>query len=268
MSDKPLLGTVRASSWPALFDCAMRWQYQNIMGLRLPSSGAACTGHGLHRGTAVYDNQRLAGEAPKIEAAYSALVDTIYKPEGDVVWEHDFGQEKAERIGIALLDNYAATIAPTHEFRAVEVKCEALDVTTDSGIIRLTGTADRVRVTEAGEGISDIKSGATAVNAAGEVKTKGHHMQTGIYRIMAEATLQRRLEAPDELIGMQTNGKARVAFAELRDSRTALVGDHDTPGMIEIAAKMLKAGSFPPNPSSVLCSPKYCPGYQRCKFHD
>lgn len=27
------LATIRASSWPSLFDCAHRWYFQNIVGL-------------------------------------------------------------------------------------------------------------------------------------------------------------------------------------------------------------------------------------------
>ena len=87
---------------------------------------------------------------------------------------------------------------------------------------------DRVRVKDDGsEGVCDIKSGTNAVSADGTVATKGHHLQTGIYRILAEAALDRVLDAPDEIIGLQTNGKARVGCAEIRDSRTPLVGDAD-----------------------------------------
>jgi hypothetical protein len=110
-----------------------------------------------------------------------------------------------------------------------------------------------------------------AVNAEGRANTKGHHLQTGIYRLMAEHVLERTLEAPDEIVGMQTakTEKAqRIAAAEIRDSRTPLVGDENQPGLIEMAARMLKTGLFPPNPGSILCSPKYCAGYSRCKFHD
>jgi RecB family exonuclease len=165
--------------------------------------------------------------------------------------------------------NYAEQIAPVHVYRAIEVQCKALDITTDDGIVRITGTTDRVRVTEDGEeGISDLKSGKTAVSADGRAVTKGHHLQTGIYKIMAEHELGRAMNAPDEIIGMQVAGTARVGTGEIRDSRTPLVGDDTGPGLIELAARMLRTGTFPPNPKSNLCSPKYCGGYSRCKFHD
>jgi RecB family exonuclease len=266
------LGTVRASSWPTLFDCSLRWYYQNVVGLRLPSSGYAQLGTALHKSTAVYDTPTLTGESGSISDACDALAETIAKPTADVQWDDDLRQEAAIDIGVALTKRYAAEIAPTHTYRAVEVRCDDMRIATADGVVRITGVTDRVRVTEDGrEGIADLKSGKTAVSAEGKANTKGHHLQTGIYRLMAENALQRPLDAPDEIIGLQT-GKTekaqRVAAAEIRDSRTPLVGDGDAPGLIEMAARMLRTGLFPPNPKSTLCSPKYCAGFPRCKFHD
>jgi len=269
MSERAILGTIRASSWPRLFDCALRFYYQDICHMRLPVGGKGRTGTALHRATAIYDQHTVEGSTPSIEEAKDKLVSTIRVEDEPVAWDDDFGKDKAEKIGLLLVDSYVREIVPTHEWRAVEVNCDALDVTTPDGVIRLCGSTDRVRITEDGrEGISDLKSGANAVSADGKVATKGHHLQTGIYRILAEATLERTLDAPDEIIGLQTNGKARVGCGEIKDSRRPLVGDEDSPGMIEIAAKMLKSGTFPPNPQSYLCSVKYCAGWSRCKFHD
>jgi len=267
-----ILGTVRASSWSTMFDCSLRWYYQNVMKLRLPSGGAARLGTALHKSTAVYDTASVAGAVPSIEHACDALVDVIHDPGADVQWDDDLRPLDAEAIGLALTRRYVAEIVPTHEYRAVEIQCTALDITTDSGVIRLTGTTDRVRLTDDGqEGIADIKSGSKAVDTNGRAVTKGRHLQTGIYKLMAENALQRPLDAPDEIIGLQT-GKTergqRVGVAEIADSRTPLVGFDEVPGLIELAARMLKAGSFPPNPQSYLCSPKYCPGFHKCRFHD
>lgn len=266
------VGVVRASSWPTLFDCSLRWYYQNVMRLRLPSNGKARLGIGLHRATAVYDTPALTGGKGNLDEAANALVDAIEKPDEEVQWDEDLQPGSAINIGLSLTAKYAERIAPTQTYRAVEIKCDALDIATGDGVIRLVGTTDRVRVTDDGrEGISDIKSGRTAVSADGKAKTKGHHLQTGIYRLMAENALGRVLEAPDQIIGLntaKTEVAQRVAVGEIRDSRTPLVGDDEVPGMIELAARMLKSGIFPPNPGSTLCSPKYCAGYSKCKFHD
>jgi hypothetical protein len=269
MSEPAILGTIRASSWPTLFDCSLRWYYQNVRGMRTPSRGKSQLGTALHKATAVYDTPRVNGDAGNLSEALGALVETLEKPAQEVVWDDDFKQPKAESIGLALTRNYAEQIAPSHQYRAVEIACNALDITTESGVVRINGTTDRVRVTEDGrEGISDIKSGGRAVGADGRAVTKGHHLQTGIYRIMAEAALERVLDAPDEIIGLQVAANARVGCGEIGDSRTPLVGDADSPGLIEMAGRMLKSGIFPPNPRSMLCSPVYCGGYGVCKFHD
>lgn len=267
-----ILGTVRASSWPTLFDCSLRWYYGNVVGLRLPASGNARLGTAIHRSTAAYDTPRLTGAQPNLTEACDVVAQTIEAPDEDVRWESDLLPDAAKDIGVALTRKYASVIAPTHTYRAVEVACDALDVATPDGTIRLTGTTDRVRVTEDGrEGIADLKSGKTAVGADGRATTKGHHLQTGIYRLLAEHAIGRTLDAPDEIIGLntaKTDAAQRVGCAEIGDSRTPLVGSEDSPGLIEMAAKMLRTGLFPPNPRSTLCNPKYCAGYGRCRFHD
>jgi RecB family exonuclease len=188
------------------------------------------------------------------------------------VWDDDLQPSAAISIGVALTKRYVSEIATTHEYRAVEVKCTALDIATDHGVVRLTGTTDRVRVTPEGkEGIADIKSGGKAVDTSGRANTKGRHLQTGVYKLMAENALGRTLDAPDEIIGLNTGKTAvgqRVGTAEIADSRTPLLGYDEVPGLIEIAARMLKSGTFQPNPQSYLCSPKYCAGYHKCRFHD
>lgn len=272
MSEPAILGTIRASSWPSLFDCSLRFYYREIMGLKMPASGKSRLGSALHRATAVYDTPRLTGQAPNLTEACDALIETIEKPDEDVTWDDDFQPATAEAIGLALTKKYAEKIAPTREYRAVEIHCEAMDIATDAGVVRITGTTDRVRATEDGrEGISDIKSGSRAVSPDGRADTKGHHLQTGVYRLLAEHALERPLDAPDEIIGLntaKTDAAQRVGTAEIRDSRTPLVGYDEVPGLIELAGRMLKTGSFPPNPRSVLCSPKFCPGYSKCRFHD
>lgn len=266
------LGTIRASSWPSLFDCSLRWYFGSVLGMRLPASGKARLGTALHRSTAVYDTAAIASDAPDLDAACAAVVETIEAPNEDVQWDDDLRPDAAIGIGIALTKKYAEKIAPHQHYRAVEVDCNGLDIRTDDGIVRLVGTTDRVRVTDDGrEGISDIKSGRTAVSADGRANTKGHHLQTGIYRLMAENALGRPLDAPDQIIGLntaKTDAAQRVAVGEIRDSRRPLVGDEDTPGLIELAARMLRSGIFPPNPKSTMCSAKYCAGYHKCKFHD
>lgn len=136
--------------------------------------------------------------------------------------------------------------------------------------IELTGTTDRVRISpEGGMGIADIKTGATAVNAQGQLKTAGHTAQLAVYELLASQTLGRPMDAPAQIIGMQT-GKTekaqRVATAQVESTSLALVGDEFSPGLLEMAAKVLHSGLFYGNPRSQLCGVKYCPAYGTCRF--
>jgi hypothetical protein len=107
------------------------------------------------------------------------------------------------------------------------------------------------------------------VRADGHVETAGHAMQMGVYELMAERASGLPITAPALIIGMQT-GKTergqRVATGEIHGARDMLVGEADSPGVLEIAANMIHTGTFPGNPRSQLCSAKYCPAHSTCRF--
>lgn len=266
VSDRPII-PIRASSLPELFDCAARWEAKNIRGLRLPRSGKAQLGTALHASTGQFDQSTIEGASLTPDDCTGALVDAIYKPEEEVVWDDDLAAQEAEKIGRALHAKYCTTIAPAQEYVAVEVKCERLEIT-DLGIA-LTGTTDRIRRVEEGFGISDLKSGKTAVRADGHVETAGHAMQIGVYELMAERASDLPITAPARIVGMQT-GKTdkaqRIATGEIHGAREMLVGEPDAPGALEVAAKMIHSGTFPGNPRSQLCGAKYCPAYNQCRW--
>ena len=260
--------TVRASSLPELFDCPARWEAKHIKKMRLPRSGAAQLGTAVHAGTALYDKSRLEGNPITADEAAGAVADAINKPDEDVDWGED-SQGEAERIGISLHGMYCRQIAPKQKYAAVEASCERLEIT-DLGIA-LTGTTDRVTVSDDGYGIADIKTGKTAVAADGTVKTTGHAAQVAVYELLASHATGRVIEAPAQIIGLQvakTDKGRRAGIGTIRSAREMLVGDEDTgcPGLLEIAAKMLHAGDFYGNPRSQLCSEKFCPAHQSCRW--
>lgn len=268
------IGIIRASAWPALFDCAHRFYWQNIVGLRMPSSGAAALGTAIHAGTAAFDGARLVGQQITELDAVDVSREALKQPEHDVSWDDSLTLAEADTLAIKLTARYCQDIAPTREYSAVELQCEALDIGTEYGTLRVTGTTDRIRVDANGnKGVSDLKSGGRAVektaDGARRAVTKGHHLQLGIYTLMAEQASGERLDAPAEIIGLQTTKDAPVALGEVADVKTPLLGTDEQPGLIQIAAKMLREGIFPPNPRSNLCSAKYCPAYAgRCRYHD
>lgn len=261
---------VRSSSWGELFDCAFRWEGRQILGMYLPPSGAMHLGTATHEGTRVYDQSNLDGTPITIDDAEGVFVDTLYHPEEPVErTDNDLPLKDAERVGRALIGKYCGLIAPRTRYRAVEIRPEPLDIHAEGVVVRLTGQLDRTRIRASGGGvgISDLKTGKTAVSPSGVAKTKGHGMQLGVYELLAEHCLHEQVNEPAQIIGLQTNGKARVGIGEFRNARAGLIGTAEHPGLIQMAANMLKSGIFPPNPSSMFCHERYCPRWNHCPYH-
>lgn len=257
---------IRASSLPELFDCPARWEAKNVLGLRLPTSGAAQLGTAVHAGTAIYDQSRIVDAGITAEDAAGAVVDAIWKPETDVNWE-DSSPREAEPIALALHRKYCAEISPQFEFTDVEAPCNALEIA-DLGIT-LTGTTDRVFIGPEGCGIADLKTGKAAVSTDGTVRTAGHAAQIAVYELLAEASTGRAIDAPAKIIGLQvakTDSGRRAGIGEIVGAKELLVGTEDAPGLLEIAAEMIKSGRLYGNPRSSLCGKKWCPVYDSCRF--
>lgn len=295
-SSSEILGTVRASSWKTLFSCPLSWYYANVEKIRTASSGIAQIGTAIHAGTALFDGPRLRGDSISVEEAVEGAIAVLYDDDAEVNWDSSAQFKAAEAIVARSVNRYCHEIAPKVTYTAVEARCEDLHINTKYGTIVTTGTIDRVRermylVEDDGtltdfmhaadrqdskpvvfrENVRDIKTGLQAVgydDEGGRVATIGaHHLQVGIYTIMTEVELQRPMDAPAEICGISTGKSGDIAVSDIRDVRTALLGTEERPGMIELAAKMLKDGDFRPAPGTVMCSPLYCSGWNRCPYH-
>jgi hypothetical protein len=259
--------TIRASSLGDLFDCPARWEAKHILGMTMPMGGAAALGRAVHASTAVFDQSTIDQAGITIDEAAAAAVDSIHKPGEDVAWDDEMQPAAAEGIAIALHKRYCATVAPTQTYRAVEVKCDRLEIADLA--IALTGTVDRVHLRDDANGITDLKTGKTAVNAAGEVSTKGHAYQLGVYELLAQAASGLAIDAPAQIVGMQT-GKTekaqRIAIAPVHDARAVLLGDEHSQGLLHTASNIVHSGSFFGNPRSMLCNQNYCPRFNKCAY--
>ena len=259
--------TIRASSLPELFDCPARWQARHLLHKRLPMSGKAALGKAIHASTGAFDAARVLGSPITADDAADAAVDALHHPTEDVDWEDD-NPNAAERIALALHTRYCADIAPAQDYVAVEAACDALTIA-DLGIT-LTGTIDRVYRDDTGAlGIADLKSGKTAVNAQGQVKTQGHGLQLASYELLAEVAVGESITARARVIGMQTGvteRAQRIAVGEIDSPRDALIGSPEAPGALQHAARFIQTGAFYGNSRSQLCSPKFCPIHSTCTF--
>lgn len=262
---------VRASSWSSLFDCAYRWQGIHLLGMRNHVGLRAALGTAIHSGTAAYDQSQIDHDGLTVDAAAGVLIDKLRDPENEFdPTIDDITMSEAERIGISLLVKYCQQITPRYDFLAVEMATKPLDIDCGNGVVvQLTGTMDRARVCKRtdGIGISDVKSGSAAV-AKGVAKTQGHGPQIGTYEILFEHTTGERITADGEIIGLKTKGTPEIATGVVRNAKAMMLGTEDSPGLIEFAARMFRSGDFYPNSRSLLCSPKYCPRFSTCRFHE
>jgi hypothetical protein len=263
--------TVRASSLPGLFDCPARWAAIHIEGRRMPTSDKAALGKAVHASTAVFDQSTLDGAGITADEAKAAAVDAIHHPDEETVWE-DMTPTEAESIALSLHAKYCATVAPEQTYAAVEVTCDALEIS-DLGLV-LTGTTDRIRKVEddlgrTHYGIADLKTGKTAVGTDGTAKTQGHAFQLGVYELLAQAASGVPITAPAQIIGLntaKTEKSQRIGTGEVAGAREVLLGDGEVPGVLENASRLIHAGLFFGNPRSMMCSVRYCPNFNTCPF--
>lgn len=268
--------TVRASSLAEMFDCALRWEAKHILKMRSPASRRMVLGTAVHAGTAAFDTARMIGSPIKPDDAAGALVDKLQHPGEDVRAEDDdISPKDAEAIGLTLHAKYCADISPRYTFRAVELDLGGLDIDVpDVGVtVRLTGHLDRSRVSTTREAkalrISDIKTGGRAAYKDGRAETKGRGLQIGVYQILTEQALGEAVDPVGEIIGLCTSKAAHTGVSEIAGPKQQILGGvKGAPSLIEHAASMLKTGLFPPNPTSNLCSEKYCVNFARCPYHE
>ncbi|WP_454691172.1 RecB family exonuclease [Achromobacter aloeverae] len=263
----PRIFTVRASSWGRLFDCAHAWEGTHLLGMKKPGGVRALLGTAVHAGTAAYDKARLEGGTCTPDDAAGVMIDELRNPNFEVDLRQDgLSIDEAERIALVVLVKYCRDIAPQFEFVGVETTLNPLDIDCGGLMVRLTGTMDRARAVDTGAGvaIADVKTGARIVEN-GEAVTRGKAAQTGTYQLMYEKT-EGVPTVGSQIIALSTSGQAQTAVSPIFDARRVMVGEDDKPGLLQHAAAMFRTGLFPPNPSSVLCSPKYCARWNSCMF--
>ncbi len=257
---------IRASSLWDLFDCPLRWESKHINGLNMPSSAPAAIGTAVHASTAVFDQARVQGDFVSTDDAAAAAVDAIKHPHDEVRWG-DTSPRKAEEIALRCHTSYCNRIGSQRTYHAVEAALKPLVIDVDGVQIELTGTLDRIRVVDEKAGVCDVKTGGASVDTSGNAKTGKHGPQLGVYTLLGETTFtELDFELPPEIIGLQTTKNPRVGLGVIPEAREQLVGTEDVPGFLDFAAGYLTSGLFPPNPSSQLCSERYCPAWRGCPY--
>jgi hypothetical protein len=262
---------VRASSWGMLFDCAYRFEGVQLLKIKSPSSPRALLGTAIHASTAAFDVGRMNGADVSAYDASELLVNTLRNPDEDVNWKgSDITLDQAQAIGLKLHTMYCKDWSPKFDFAAIELQVKPMPLDVGGGLtLVLTGTLDRARFFNGrrGIGMADVKSGGASVSN-GVAKTKGHSAQIGTYEILYEYTTGNRITEDAEIIGMKTRGKPEIAIGTLAGARERMLGNENFKGLIQIGGDMIRAGLFPPNPSSHICAKAYCPRWNSCPYHE
>lgn len=269
---------VRASGLASAFDCMYRWEGEQLLKLRKPGSPRALLGTAVHHGTAVFDTAVMEGDPISVGDAAEAVIQVLKDEKKETDWTgSDLRPREVERIALDLYTRYCLEWSPRFEYAAVEMTIAPLTLDCGGGtLITLTGQLDRTRlyrfpnrVTPAEPilRVGDLKSGARIISQ-GVVHTSKHRPQVGVYEMLVEATLDKPVDTTSEILGLSTSGKGEIAIAEVSGSRELLLGTDKWPGLLELFSENLRAGRFPPNPSSVLCSKRYCSRWDSCPYHD
>lgn len=266
--EKPIY-RVRASSWGGLFDCAHRWEAENILGMRRASTMPAHLGTSIHEATAFYDQAIANGIDVSIDDAIDVFVDSLDDPHVELDKSDDLKINEARKRGIALVALYCQQVSPQVKFVSIEESLPSLEVDCGGVVIQITGTMDRARVMtgKMGDVVTDIKTGRRLFSSDGDVSIKGRSAQCGIYQVMYEQKTGIE-SAGSQILALSTGTKPQAGFSKVWDAKRVIIGTEQSPGMIDYAATMLKTGHFPPNPQSQLCSDKYCARWESCIYKD
>lgn len=255
---------IRASSIASIIDCPLRGLSITLgMVKPLPSTAPAAIGSACHASTAAHDHACAEGLNPKPYDTVDVLVEMIRNPDEEVNWGM-LSIEEAERRALGVHTRYCTDIAPRMQYTEIELGLAPMVIDVEGVEIELTGTLDRVRcdVEPVDIGIADLKTGARACS-----QSPGKHKgQLAVYEILYEHTTGRECLLDPAIIQLQTSSEYEVDVKTVQNARAALVGDGLQIGFLQHIARMLKSGDFIGNPSSWLCSERYCPLYKSCIF--
>lgn len=271
---------VRASSLPQFSDCQRRWAARTIaaelleagykLNKNMRTSIGAMIGTATHAGAAYLMSEKMnTGDiGNQTEAEQRALEEFTHSMQEGVLWDDTSpNHSDSQKQLVRMLKVFRHGIAPEIRPFAVERRLEAAF---DEDFI-VSGQSD-LQLLEL-ESIDDLKTGRNMSR---------HFAQIGTYSLLA------RTAYPDIYVNrLRVNFIPRVSIK--REQPEAIIEEYNQ-SVAENSAistlnhvkhtigdfrKALKEGGMPPehvflaNPSSMLCSEKYCPahGTNFCREH-
>ena len=263
---------IRCSALTAYPDCNRRgaarlfWREISAMGFRLrstPRGIGAAIGSAVHRAAEVILKEKAeTGSLPPSAVAADCAAETLAESVREGV---DFDRTTANRVegevtAVGMARAYHRVVAPTVDAILIE---ERLEAEVAPGLI-LSGTPDLVA--REPHRIRDLK---TSSRPGGS-----HAPQIGGYSLLARSHGLDIAEAAVDSIKRVSIGKPQpdpvskpvaVAQAETAASNILrhIAGDLETFRNGDPVRRILPGDpwAFQANPSSILCSPKYCPAF-------
>ena len=268
--------TIRASSLPGYPDCPRRWAARQLRteietaGYRLRTTGtsiAAAIGTGVHGGAAYLLKEKMLGRKPfdAEDEAVDVFREAIH--DGEILMDEKTAPTKndAEKQVTRMLAAFERGVLPAVNPIMVEERLQAI-----RGNITLSGQGDNL--CEEPNALRDLKTGARAGMHRPQLgaysllyRSHGRQVHRAIVDFIPRVSLR---QAQPEVISTEYDA-SRCETAALR------VLDH-----IERDMKLFREGdgkaflpgdpwAFAANPSSMLCSERWCPafGSDFCKEH-
>jgi PD-(D/E)XK nuclease superfamily len=264
--------TIRASALSNYPDCNRRgaarlfWREIAAAGfqLRTPPRGiGAAIGTAVHKAAEITLSEKARGSLPPASVAADAAADTLRENlHDDTLFDRYTTNETAAGVqAVSMARAYHQHIAPSVEPLLIE---ERLEAEVAPGLI-LSGQADLVA--KEPNRLRDLK---TSTRAGGG----NHAPQIGAYSLLARSHGLAVEEAAIDTIQRVAIGKVqpnpasvavRLAEAETAASNILrhIAADLDTFRHGDPVRHILPGDpwAFLANPSSILCSPKYCPAF-------
>lgn len=231
--------------------CPRQYFYRYVLDIKSPPGAALIRGQAVDRATAHNLTQKVDSgiDLPTedvLEVAAASYDEAIDRAggESEVDWrEGDPGFIKDSSIGLTALHMrvHAPLIQPTDV--QVELHREVQDGIDFVGFLDFETSPTKVGDIKTGRRSMRQEAADKDMQAHAYAYLKGHAIDFGFYRLI-------------------DSGKTRKAEIVQTDRTRAQIDWYED--AVKEVANAVLAGNFPPNPTSPMCSKKYCGYWQKC----
>lgn len=244
--------------------CARQFEYRYILGIRQPPGIAMTQGSVIHAGAEKTHRHTIDhGKPLPLNEAEAVVSDTFDRMKDHI---EDWGEEKPDRVKQATLHHfrvYHAQSTPLLRPKAVEepfaVKVGTVPMV---GFIDLI---DEVMVDREGDVLAKGE-GPLVTEVVADLKFTGRKWQDSKLRHDTQLTLYAHVKGiPRVRIDFLLDQKSGTRYVQERSLRTPRDAKNFEEDLEEVVG-LIKKGVFPRcDPTSWVCTPRFCGYYERCR---